>query len=158
MTCGAIAAHGPWHYQCENNEPQDFILPTFTWVLASVKVACQFWDVHLIFPQKCAWVETWMAELLGSTRAVALSASWTGLDLQSFTHSRIILASALYVCAHKAELHCQLQGEHIQGLFCKMTEPTLLYPPRGRGCFLLLIFSAHIHDGHICFPFIFLTC
>lgn len=100
----------------------------------------------------------WMAELLGTTRAVVLSASWTGAGSSKAYHSKIILASALYVCAHKAEVYCQLQGEHVQGLFCKMTDPTLLYPPRGRGRFLLLIFSAHIRDGHICFPFIFLTC
>lgn len=94
-----------------------------------------------------------MAELLGSTRAVALSASWTGAGSLKVYRSKIVLASALYVCGHKPEVYCQLQG-----LFCKMTDPTLLYSPRGRGCFLLLIFSAHIHDGHICFPFIFLTC
>lgn len=29
----------PWHYQCENNEPLDFVLSAFTWVLASVRVA-----------------------------------------------------------------------------------------------------------------------
>lgn len=41
-----------------------------------------------------------MAELLGSTRAVALSASWTGAGSSKVYHSKIILASALCVCVH----------------------------------------------------------
>ena len=30
----------PWHYQYTNHKPLDFILPAFTLVLASIRVAC----------------------------------------------------------------------------------------------------------------------
>lgn len=40
-----------------------------------------------------------MAELLGSTRAVALSASWTGAGSLKVYHSKIVLY-VCFVCVH----------------------------------------------------------
>lgn len=93
------------------------------------------WNIYLIFSTSmCAGRNV-------AGQAGALSSGCAVAGSLKVCPSKIVLAPALCVHTPTGGLLTAM-CEHIQDLMCKMTDPTLLYPPRGWGCFWLLIFSS----------------
>lgn len=93
----------PCRCRYKNNEPPDFILPAFTLVLASMRVACVGCPVSdslgcsFNFSLEVCVGRNVDSRAAGEHLAVALSSCWTGAASLKVYPSKIVLASALCV-------------------------------------------------------------